>query len=93
MFYLSSLTFEIHSASLQEDIRNIEAGRVPLPLYGSTRSDGDGAGSGRDGVRNMQRFFGRTQPSGRMRSRVTHMRLRLVFVVLDVLTGLSSVFY
>jgi len=30
-------------------VRNIEGGRVPLPHYGASRGDGDGAA--RDGVR------------------------------------------
>lgn len=33
---------------LEEDIRSIEAGRVPLPQYGTVRSDSDEGGSGRD---------------------------------------------
>jgi hypothetical protein len=33
----------------QDDVRNIEGGRVPLPHYGASRGDGDGAA--RDGVR------------------------------------------
>lgn len=49
---------EVHSRRIQtlvctrpqEDIRNIEAGRVPLPLYGSTRSESEGGASGRDAV-------------------------------------------
>jgi hypothetical protein len=33
----------------QDDVRNIEGGRVPLPHYGASRGDGDGPA--RDGVR------------------------------------------